>query len=268
MGFLEEIVHETQRTIASSEYGIGLPPSRARVPLSFRAAVERDRPRGALVVEYKRVSPGNRDPILPARSVSEFAELTAHAGVSALSCLATVPRFHGSPDDVAVLARSSPRPVLFKDFVIDERQLDVAARAGASAVLLIARLATEGYLSVPLSALAEGAHRRGLEVVLEFHARSELSHVAEVAADVYGVNTRNLDTLVIDRPTASQTVREALEGGLRPLLGLSGVEEVSDARRFWAEGVDGLLVGSAVARARDPAKFLATLHRSQAGEPA
>lgn len=265
MGFLEEIVRETHRTIDGPEYGTGLPPRRAGAPASFRGAVERDRDRGALIVEYKRVSPGNPEPLLPARSVNQFAELTARAPVSGLSCLATAPRFDGSPVDVATLVRSSPRPVLFKDFVVDDRQLDVAARTGASAVLLIARLATEGYLSVPLSSLADGAHRRGLEVVLEFHARAELSCAADVAADVYGVNTRNLDTLLIDRSTASDTLRESRRRGLSPLLGLSGVGGASDAQRFWAEGVDGLLVGSAVARASDPANFLATLRRPNPG---
>lgn len=266
MGFLAEVVAETERSIRSPDYGRGLPPPPARPPPSFRRAVERDRPQGALIVEYKRVSPGQPEPVLPSRSVSRFAELTANAEFSAFSCLATNPRFDGSPNDVAALVRSSRRPVLFKDFVLEDRQLEIAARTGASAVLLIARLASEGHLSAPLSALAEGAHRRGLEVVLEFHAKSELSDAAGVAADVYGVNSRNLDTLVIDRSTASETIREVRDRGMRPLLGLSGVEGASDAQRFWAEGVDGLLVGSAVARASDPKRFLATLLRTPVGD--
>lgn len=268
MGFLAEIVRETERSIESPEYGNGLPPPPTAAPPSLRRAIERDQSHGALIVEYKRVSPGQSEPGLPARSVDRFAELTAAAQISAYSCLATIPRFNGSPSDVATLTRCSNRPVLFKDFVLGDRQLDVAVRTGASAVLLIVRLASEGHLSVPLSALAEGAHRRGLEVVLEFHAKSELSYAADVAADVYGVNTRNLDTLAIERPTASETVREARNRGLRPLLGLSGVEGASDAQRLWGEGVDGLLVGSSVARASDPAKFVATLLRSPGGEPA
>jgi len=156
--------------------------------------------------------------------------------------------------------------VLYKDFIVDRRQVDAAARSGASALLLIARLETEGHAVESLSSLANAAHDRGLEVVLEFHARTELSRVAGVAADVYGVNTRNLDTLAIDRETADATIREAVGLGLRPLLGLSGVAHPSDAQRFWDEGVDGILVGSAVARAPDPAQFLASLRRPPAGE--
>jgi indole-3-glycerol phosphate synthase len=265
MGFLEEIVRETHRSVSSSDYGADVPPRPTRSVPSFRHAVEADRDRGSLVVEFKRVSPGQREPVLPTRSVEQFVELTSRAGASALSCLATSARFEGSPQDVAALARSSSRPVLFKDFVLDERQIEIAARTGASAVLLIARLATDGLLTVPLSSLAEAAHRRDLEVVLEFHAGSELSCAEGVAADVYGVNTRDLDTLTLDRSTARETIRKARRRGMRPLLGLSGVETATDAQLLWDEGVDGLLVGSAVARASDPEGFLATLRKPSSG---
>jgi len=265
MGFLEEILRETRRTVDAPGYGQGLPELPSRRTTSFRAAVERDRASGALVVEYKRVSPGQSEPKLPTRSIPEFLRLTETARPTAFSCLATTPRFDGSPSDVAELAGSTSRPVLFKDFVVDARQVRAAARAGASAILLIARLSGLLEGTAPLVDLANAAHAEGLEVLLELHARSELSRVANVVADVYGVNVRNLDTLAIDRPTAAETLREARSAGLRPLLGLSGVADATDAGRFWADGVDGILVGSAVARAADPAHFLETLRRGPPG---
>lgn len=266
MGFLEEIVRETRRSLSDPAYGAGVPANPPSVRPSLHRALARDREQGALVVEYKRVSPGQPDPVLPSRSVRQFVDSTRAAAPTAFSCLATAARFDGAPADVAELAGSTDRPVLFKDFVIDRRQVEVAARTGASAILLIARLEREGHLTEPLSFLANEAHRLGLEVLLEFHTRAELSCGAGVAADVYGVNARNLDTLEIDRASAIETVREARGQWLRPLLGLSGVEQASDALGFWEAGVDGILVGSAVARAPDPVAFLATLRRPSAGE--
>jgi indole-3-glycerol phosphate synthase len=185
--------------------------------------------------------------------------------VTAYSCLATEPRFEGSPADVADLVALTDLPVLFKDFVVDPRQLDAAAEAGASAILLIARLETHGGLATPLADLADGAHARGLEVLLEFHDKSELRQVGNVAADVFGVNVRDLDTLRMEPEVAAATIRAA--GRLRPLLGLSGVRDRSDALRFWELGVDGILVGSAAARASDLPQFLRTLHRTGPREP-
>jgi indole-3-glycerol phosphate synthase len=266
MGFLDSIVPAVRRSIESTEYVRGVPLRGPETVPSFRKAIERDDRRRALLVEYKRVSPGRDDPVLPARSTHEFLAATSHAPVAGYSCLATVPEFRGSPADVAEIARATRSPVLFKEFVIDRRQVEVAARSGASAVLLIARLPGSGRPVEPLSSLAEAAHALGLEVLLEFHERAELSRQSDVAADVYGVNARNLDTLAIDRRTAMETLREADRRGLRPLLGLSGVETPLDARAYWDAGVDGILVGSAVARAPDPAAFLSSLRDIPGGE--
>lgn len=265
MGFLEEVVDATCRSVSGRDYGSDVPARPRERPLSFRDAVTDERGAGALVVEYKRVSPGYANPTLPFRSVDQFLSATRSAQPTAYSCLATAPRFEGSPRDVAELARSTDRPVLFKDFVLHPRQVEVAARTGASAILLIARLGESPRLAAPLATLADAAHRHHLEVLLEFHDRAELSQGADVPADVFGVNSRDLDTLRIDRPTAVETLREAGRMGLRPLLGLSGVETVDDARRYWAAGADGILVGTAVARSPEPAEFLRTLRRAAPG---
>ena len=267
MGFLEEIVRAVREEISRPSYLGELPAVGPAARPSLRAAVERDTARGAVLVEYKRASPGRPDPVLPARSVPEFVESVRRAGVTGYSCLATRSRFDGSPADVAELARSSDRPLLFKDFVVDPRQVEAARRAGASAVLLIARLGREGHLEHSLAELSRAAHDVGLEVVLEFHGKAELSEAAGVAADMYGVNVRDLDTLRLERETAETTIAGARDRGFRPLLGLSGVEGPEDAGRFWRAGVDGILVGTAVARASDPAAFLDTLRAARSGGP-
>ena len=264
MGFLAQLAAEIRAVISAPDYLDAVPVSStnvARVGLSesIRGAGES----GALLVEYKRVSPGASDPRLPRWTVPQFVRATETAGVAGYSCLATAPRFEGSPADVAQLGRSTSRPVLFKDFVLEPVQIEAAARSGASAVLLIARLEAEGLLGAPLSDLARLAHARGLEVLLEFHDRSELRRSDGVSADMFGVNVRDLDTLRLERSVAEATLRAATD--LRPLLGLSGVGSPEDARRFWDAGADGVLVGSAVARSPDPAAFLRSLRRPGTG---
>lgn len=266
MSFLEEIIPEIRRAVVDPRYGADLPGrfvERARP--SLREALLAARDSGGLIVEYKRVSPGQSAPVLPFRTVPALVKAT-RSKATGYSCLATPPRFSGSPGDVAEVARATDRPVLFKDIVVDPRQLDVAARTGARAVLLIARLADHGVPVEELASLADHAHRLGLEVVLEFHHASELSRAAGVVADVFGVNARDLDSLAIDRATAEATLARAAAEGRRPLLGLSGVESAVEARRFWDSGADGILVGTAVARSPDPAAFLSTLGRPTSKE--
>jgi len=262
VGFLHEIVERTATEISRPEYGRFSAPSFGPRS-SLRDAIRSSGAPGALLVEFKRHSPGSDPPALPVRSPPEFVEATEPVGVAGYSCLATAHRFGGSPDDVASLAAATRRPVLFKDFVIDPRQVEVARRAGASAILLIARLESEGLVRVPLAELARVAHSHHLEVLLEFHEKAELRQAVGVSADMFGVNVRDLDTLRMEPSVAAATLRAA--DGLRPLVGLSGVGSAADARRFWDLGVDAILVGSAVARAVDPASFLSTLRRTAPG---
>jgi indole-3-glycerol phosphate synthase len=265
--FLAEVTARVVADSARDSYAEGVPRERLAPPPSLRRAVERERARGALVVEYKRASPGSPQPLPAPRSVEEFVRLTAVDGVAGYSCLATAHRFDGSPRQVAELVARTDRPVLFKEFVARDRQLEVAARTGAAAVLLIARLETERLLDAPLSHLADRAHELGLEVLLEFHDAAELSRADGVRADVYGVNTRDLGTLAFERPRAYATLEKARQLGLQPLLGLSGVGGPGDAREFWSRGCDGLLVGSAVARSSAPALLLESLRRPSGGPP-
>jgi indole-3-glycerol phosphate synthase len=258
-GFLAEIVREVLEDVQRPDYAADLPASSLEPRPSLRSAIDRERATGALLVEFKRISPGRPDPVLPVRTPKEFVATTGVPGLAGYSCIATRPRFYGSPADVAELARATDRPILFKDFVVDVRQLDAAVRAGASAVLLIARLETDGLSPLPLVELGREAHERGLEVLLELHHPADLARVDRVGADLFGVNARDLDTLTIDRPVAERTLEEAWSHGLKPILGLSGIERAADARRFLDAGADGILVGSAVARAADPAAFLRSL---------
>ncbi len=260
-GFLPRMVGELRPIIEAGGYEAA-PAGTAPRP-SLRKAIEGDAPR-ALIVEYKRAAPGSPGRPLPQYRTDAFLDRIRGARVAGLSCLTAAPHFDGSPSDLRALAGRDPRPILFKDFVIDRRQVDCAARIGASAILLLASLPRAG-IDVPLAELADRAHALGLEVLLELHAPEERVWIDRVPADLIGVNVRNLDTLEIDRTTASAT----LEGlsHRSPVIGLSGVTGPESADWFWSRGVEAILVGSAVARSEEPLRLLASLQRRSEGGP-
>ena len=85
-------------------------------------------------------------------------------------------------------------PLLRKDFVVDDYQLLEARAAGADAVLLIvAALDDEA-----LGRLTRSARALGLDVLVEVHDELELDRATAAAADIIGVNNRNLRTLAVD----------------------------------------------------------------------
>ncbi|MGC2035353.1 MAG: hypothetical protein WA761_07920 [Thermoplasmata archaeon] len=257
MAFLHQVVPEIEASVEDPSYLEGLPDHPDQTPPSLRKAIL-DRPRPmAAIIEFKRISPGSSTSPLPVRSISEFAAFTERAGATGLSCLACTPAFGGSPRDVLALTRVSRLPVLFKDLVVGPRQIEAAHRTGASAVLLIARFELEGRLRMPLRELAQLARAQRLEVLLELHDPEEVELVDDIPADVYGVNTRDLDTLKFEPDLTAETLR--LMARHHPLLGLSGVQGREDVERFRALGTDGFLVGTSVARATDPNAFLTDL---------
>lgn len=263
MGFLTDLLPRVRAQIDDPGYLEGLPESPVPRAPSLREAVTRAQDGWAVLVERKHESPGAKEASLPSIPLDRFLAGATSGGADGLSCLATAPAFRGSPLEVAELVRSSRLPVLFKDFVIDPIQVEAAYRTGASAILLIARLESGGFLEIPIRELALSARARGIEVLLEVHDSDEWSVAEDVAADLFGVNVRDLDTLQIQAETARETFRTA--GRHRPLLGLSGVSSPTEAGRYRLWGADGLLVGTGFARASDPGAFLRTLRVPRPG---
>ena len=263
MGFLADLLPRVRAQIDDPQYLEGLPEGPPPKAPSLTQAVMRASDGWALLVERKHESPGAVGASLPALPLDRFLAEAKRGGADGLSCLATAPAFEGSPTEVLELVRSSRSPVLFKDFVIDPIQVEAASRAGASAILLIARLETGGFLEIPIRELALTARARGLEVLLEVHSPDEWTVANDVAVDLFGVNLRDLDTLRFQPDTAEDAFRAA--GAHRPLLGLSGVSSPAEATRYRRWGADGLLVGTAFARASDPGAFLRTLRVPRPG---
>jgi indole-3-glycerol phosphate synthase len=263
MGFLSGLLPRVRAQIEDPAYLEGLPESPFQRAPSLREAVIRASDGWAVLVERKHESPGSAEPSLPPMPLERFIERATSGKADGLSCLATAPEFRGSPQEVADLVRRSGLPVLFKDFVIDPIQIEAAYRTGASAILLIARLESGGFLNVSIGELAMAARARGLEVLLEVHGREEWPVAEDVAVDLYGINIRDLDTLRFRPEAAEETFR--VSGSHHPLLGLSGVSSPAEAARYRRWGADGLLVGTSFARASDPGAFLRSLRVPRPG---
>jgi indole-3-glycerol phosphate synthase len=136
--------------------------------------------------------------------------------------------------------------VLRKDFVIHESQIHEARAAGASAVLLIARVLPVRQLQ----ALAKTVRDWDMVPLIEVHAARELDAALAAGPSVLGVNARDLDTFVVDLGSA-----ESLFGrvpGNVAIVAESGVETRADVERLAAAGADYVLVGTSVARQANP----------------
>jgi indole-3-glycerol phosphate synthase len=201
--------------------------------------------RVGLIAEVKRRSPSqgtiqaDLDPVAHARAY-------VRGGAVAVSVLTDEAHFGGSLEDLARVATAVTAPVLRKDFILDELQILEARAAGASAVLLIVRVLGPERLQ----ALSAAARTWGLATLVEVHAAAELDAALAARPDALGVNARDLATFVVDMRAAESVIGRVPTGV--SVVAESGIETPQDVERMAAAGADFVLVGTSLARERDP----------------
>jgi len=209
-------------------------------------------PTVGVIAEVKRRSPSQgaiRDDLNPV----EHARAYVRGGAVAVSVLTDEAHFGGSIDDLRRVAAAVPVAVLRKDFVINEVQIHEARAAGASAVLLIARVLDARLLQ----ALARTVRGWDMAPLIEVHSAKELDAALAAGPGVLGVNARDLDTFVVDLGSAESLIGR-VPGGI-VVVAESGVETRADVERLAAAGADFVLVGTSVARQQDPEKAVKAL---------
>jgi indole-3-glycerol phosphate synthase len=217
---------------------------------SFARALERADV--AVIAEVKRCSP-SKGVINAGIDASAQALAYARGGAAALSILTEPSEFGGSPDDLSDARRATALPTLKKDFHVQPIQVLEARAIGASALLLIAR----ALPSDTLRALADYARELGVEVLVEVRSEPELEDAIAIDHAVIGVNSRDLETLIIDRDITSRLIAQI--PGDRIAIAESGVSARPDVERAAAAGADAVLVGSSISASPDPVSAVAAL---------
>ncbi len=232
------------------------PGERRRPPLSLQEAVERRRGR-AVVAEIKPRSPTAGD-LLRGRSPGEVARSFVAGGAVGISTLVDPDHFGGSLGLLRELAALGI-PLLAKDFVVVEEQLEAYSKVGADCVLLIHPLFREGHTSCGLEEMIRRAHGFGLEVLLEVWDAPGLLRALESEADLIGINSRNLSTLEVDLRRPVEVLREVRPEDPRPILALSGISSPAEIRALREAGFSGFLVGTSLLLSPDPGAALREL---------
>lgn len=268
---LREILAAKRRRIAAGEFAGGTTSPGARPEGErFTAALRPSSPSekspsssssSSFLCEIKHRSP-SAGVILPDADarVEDVARAYRRGGAAALSVVVEQDYFGGDPAWLPRAKEASGLPVLMKDFVVDEAQLDFAAALGADAVLLIAAALGDG----DLRRLHEAAKSRGLAVLVEAHDEAEVRRAAALEAEIVGVNARDLATFAVDLAGLARL------GALLPAAAVrvaeSGIRARADVEALGAAGYGAFLVGETLLRSADPARALRQLRGENATE--
>lgn len=207
--------------------------------------------RRGVIAEIKRASPSKGDISADVDVVAQAKKYEA-AGAAAISVLTDEHYFKGSIEDLRQVAKAVSIPVLCKDFMISEIQVDRAKSAGATIILLIvAALEKE-----ELHRLFAYAKSCGLEVLVEVHDENELASALELDAQLIGVNNRNLKTFDVSLERTVELAKQFPKDSKRVLISESGLQTRADASFVFEHGASGVLVGEALMRAVDPGRWI------------
>lgn len=243
MSVLGKIVGKKKERIAAAKARLSARDLRAMIseleaPRDFARAVKRDSDGPVrLIAELKKASP-SKGLIRPDFDHRAIASLYDSKGVDAISVLTEEDFFQGSLDYIPEVRALTLRPLLRKDFLVDDYQIYEARAYQADAVLLIAAVLEKGQAAEYLGLAGE----LGMAVLFEVHDMKELEMALSVDAQIIGINNRNLKTLDIDLETTFQLKREIPRG--KTVVSESGIGRHRDVLRLQEAGIDAMLVGS------------------------
>jgi len=249
MGTLEDILRNKREELRERKNSLALRELKLKTAdveptRGFRDAIKRDGGHLRLIAEVKRASP-SRGIIREDFNLSEIISIYERKNVDAISIL-TDERFFGGSIDYLQSARPlTTRPLLRKDFIIDEYQVYESKAYGADAILLIVAALERSQLT-DLMGLAE---ELGLDCLVEVHNLKELDTALYCNAAIIGINNRNLKTLETDLKTTFELIKDIPEG--RVIVSESGIDSRADVKRIESAGVDAMLVGTSLMKAED-----------------
>lgn len=232
-------------------------PDRERSERGIRALRRASGELPSVIAEVKFRSPsaGEIRSWSPGEGI-RVARAYERGGASVVSVLADGPGFGGSPLLVRRVAQTVGIPVLYKGFVLDPIQVELAYDVGASLVLLLVRALEDS----DLRALVRQVRLLGMEPIVEAADSDEVDRAAAAGAVIVGVNARDLSTFQVDVDAARACVERIPPECVAVFM--SGVRSVDDFREVAQGRADAVLIGEGLMRSEDPGARLSELLRA------
>jgi indole-3-glycerol phosphate synthase len=251
---LEKIVNNRRLLLEKEKQNLPLSEMRRRVddkitsgytPVNF---LHTRKPRNPfLIAEIKKASP-SKGIIRADFNLDDIAKAyKSSAHVNAISVLTEPDFFSGSYDYLKKTKDIANKPVLMKDFIIDEYQLYRGFLEGASAALLIASVLSNSEIET----LAQLAHSLNMKILFEAHTTAEYKRALDFNLNLIGINNRDLTTFVTDIHTTVKIIDAEGKAKDKIIISESGINSMDDIRVLRENGADGFLIGERFMKQND-----------------
>lgn len=252
-GILQKIVDQTKEDVQKRKFKYSISSFRSfedygntRRGFANHLAKENE---VRVIAEIKKASP-SKGLIRADFNPEKIAEQYIENGAAAISVLTDKPFFQGDLLYMQLVSRMSSIPVLRKDFIVDEFQIEEAKAFGADAILLIATILEPNQLID----LIHCAKEIGLECLVECYNQNDFDKLDFNWVKVLGVNNRNLDTFEVNVHQGIKLLQQAPKGTIT--VSESGLSKPQDLELLASEGIHAALIGESLMRQPNPGKAL------------
>ncbi|RBP46910.1 indole-3-glycerol phosphate synthase TrpC [Garciella nitratireducens] len=189
----------------------------------------------SIIAEIKKASP-SKGVLIEEFDFKKISKIYQELCVDAISVLTESHFFKGKKEYIKEVKAITNKPILRKDFIIDEYQIYQSFAIGADAILLIAAI-----LPGKLKPFYQLASRLGLHVLIEVHNLEELQEALKTGGDMIGINNRDLKTFKVNLQQTQKLIREIPKNKI--IVSESGISTEKDINKLKDLGVDAILVG-------------------------
>lgn len=170
------------------------------------------------------------------------------AGAAGLSVLTQKYLFDGSLNNFVMIRQDTSIPMLMKDIIVSEIQLDCAKKIGADYILLIMNIFDKNLAEGDLDKFVRYAHKKGLNILFEVHHEDEFNEILKFNLeknDLIGINNRNLDNLKIDLEITEKLLKK-FDKGKNVIVSESGINNTNQIKQLKNAGADAFLIGTSI----------------------
>jgi indole-3-glycerol phosphate synthase len=193
----------------------------------------------------------------------DIASKMVGSGAVGLSILTQPYLFNGSPENLGMIRKTVAVPLLMKDIIVSDIQIDSAKRMGADCILLIKSIFDRNLSEGSIEKFADYANKKGIQVVFEVHAEQEFRDVlkSDTRQNLIGINNRDLDDLTVDIATTMNLLKK-FDKQKHVIISESGISKAEEIQQLKKGGADAFLIGTSIMESSDIASKVAELYLS------
>jgi len=252
---LDTIVAQKKQEVARLKAeGVSRPDLQVDPPRGFMEALTQS-VEIAVIAEVKKASP-SKGIISPDFNPTAIASSYENGGAEAVSVLTDEKFFQGSLDYIPLVRQAVKLPVLRKDFIIHELQIEEASNYGADAILLIGAILDQNQVRDYLQMSTE----LGMDVLVEVHDEEELEKSLVAGSKLIGINNRDLRDFTVDLKTTIRLRRDIPDS--IPVVSESGIKTHDDMKILEDHSIAAALIGETLMRSGDREAVLRELKGS------